>query len=197
MRQPEARSELEFHVKRQAPHAMSPDRSGPSLSPLDAPRGVGYSTGGAATLVVGVLERFRTPLAAVVATGAALLETTVGPHVAVGGGGPHLVLVLGVVWTVAAGVESGLAWAFAGGLALDVLAQRPLGSSAFALLRTVRRACRTRSPVTLRTCPRRSVIGKSPNDNRRSPRGHWPIAQRSVWHHGGSSETGHSNCSDG
>jgi rod shape-determining protein MreD len=72
--------------------------------------------------------------AALGATVAALLETTVGPHVAAGDGGPHLVLVLGVVWTVAAGLESGLAWAFAGGLALDVLAQRPIGSSAFILL---------------------------------------------------------------
>jgi rod shape-determining protein MreD len=39
-----------------------------------------------------------------------------------------------VIWTAAVGVESGLVWAFAGGLALDMLAQRPLGSSAFALL---------------------------------------------------------------
>jgi rod shape-determining protein MreD len=73
-------------------------------------------------------------LAAVGATVAALLETTVGPHLGVGGAHPHLVLVLGIVWTVAAGVESGLVWAFAGGLALDILAQRPLGSSALALL---------------------------------------------------------------
>lgn len=73
-------------------------------------------------------------LAAVGATVAALLETTVVPHLGVGGAHPHLVLVLGVVWTVAAGVESGLVWAFVGGLALDVLAQRPVGSSAFALL---------------------------------------------------------------
>jgi rod shape-determining protein MreD len=73
-------------------------------------------------------------LAAVGATVVALLESTVGPHLEVGGAAPHLVLVLGVVWTVAAGVESGLVWALAGGLALDVLGQRPLGSSAFALL---------------------------------------------------------------
>jgi rod shape-determining protein MreD len=73
-------------------------------------------------------------LAAVGATVAALLETSVIPHLGVGGAHPHLVLVLGVVWAVAAGVESGLVWAFAGGLALDILAQRPLGSSAFALL---------------------------------------------------------------
>jgi rod shape-determining protein MreD len=73
-------------------------------------------------------------LAAVGATVAALLESTVVPYLAVGGAHPHLVLVLGVIWTVAAGVESGLVWALAGGLALDVFAQRPLGSSAFALL---------------------------------------------------------------
>jgi rod shape-determining protein MreD len=73
-------------------------------------------------------------LAAVGAVAAALLETTLVPLLGVGGAHPHLVLVLGVVWTIAAGVESGLVWAFAGGLALDVLAQRPIGSSAFALL---------------------------------------------------------------
>jgi rod shape-determining protein MreD len=42
--------------------------------------------------------------------------------------------VLGIVVTVAIGLEAGLVWAFVGGLALDVLAQRPLGSTAFALL---------------------------------------------------------------
>jgi rod shape-determining protein MreD len=38
------------------------------------------------------------------------------------------------VLTIAIGLEAGLVWAFVGGLALDVLAQRPLGSTAFALL---------------------------------------------------------------
>ena len=76
-----------------------------------------------------------TPLvSALGAMAAALMELSVVPHLAVGGARPHLVLVLGVAWTVAAGVHAGLVWAFAGGLALDVLAQRPLGSSAFALL---------------------------------------------------------------
>jgi rod shape-determining protein MreD len=42
--------------------------------------------------------------------------------------------VLGVIVAIAVGLEAGLAWAFVGGLALDVLAQRPLGSTAFALL---------------------------------------------------------------
>jgi rod shape-determining protein MreD len=44
------------------------------------------------------------------------------------------VLVLGIIVTIAVGLEAGLVWAFVGGLALDVLAQRPLGSTAFALL---------------------------------------------------------------
>lgn len=73
-------------------------------------------------------------LAAAGATVAALLESTVVPYVAVGVAHPHLVLVLGVIWTVAAGVETGLVWAFVGGVALDTFAQRPLGSSALGLL---------------------------------------------------------------
>jgi rod shape-determining protein MreD len=44
------------------------------------------------------------------------------------------VLVVGIVVTVAIGFEAGLVWAFVGGLVLDVLTQRPLGSTAFALL---------------------------------------------------------------
>jgi rod shape-determining protein MreD len=72
--------------------------------------------------------------AAAVALVAALFELTVFPHLSVDGAHPHLVLVLGVIWTVAAGAESGLVWAFVGGLALDVLAPRPLGATAVALL---------------------------------------------------------------
>jgi rod shape-determining protein MreD len=73
-------------------------------------------------------------LAAVGATGAALFELTVGPYLRIDGAQPHFVFVLGVVLTIAVGLEAGLVWAFVGGLALDVLAQRPLGSSSFALL---------------------------------------------------------------
>jgi len=64
----------------------------------------------------------------------ALLELTVGPYVRIADAQPHPVLVLGVIVTIAVGLESGLVWAFVGGLVLDVLAQRPLGSTAFALL---------------------------------------------------------------
>ena len=73
-------------------------------------------------------------LAAVGATVTALLELTVGPYLKVGTVEPHLVLVLGIIVTVAVGLEAGLVWAFVGGLVIDVLAQRPLGSTSFALL---------------------------------------------------------------
>ena len=73
-------------------------------------------------------------LAAVGATVTALLELTVGPYLRIGAAQPHLVLVFGIVVTVAMGLEAGLVWAFLGGLVLDVLADRPLGSTSFALL---------------------------------------------------------------
>ena len=73
-------------------------------------------------------------LAAVGATVTALLELSVGPYLRVGNAEPHLVLVVGIVVTLALDIEAGLVWAFVGGLVLDVLAQRPLGSTAFALL---------------------------------------------------------------
>ncbi len=73
-------------------------------------------------------------LAAVGATLMALLELTAGTYLRVGVAQPHLVLVVGIVVTVAVGLESGLVWGFVGGLVLDVLAQRPLGSTSFALL---------------------------------------------------------------
>jgi len=73
-------------------------------------------------------------VAAIEATVAAIVELTVTPYLRVGDAQPHLVFVLAVVWTVAVGVDSGLVWAFVGGLVLDTLAQRPLGTTAFALL---------------------------------------------------------------
>jgi rod shape-determining protein MreD len=73
-------------------------------------------------------------LAAVGAVVTALLELSVVPYLRIGDAQPHPVLVLAVVVTIAFGFEAGLVWAFVGGLALDVLAQRPLGSTAFALL---------------------------------------------------------------
>jgi rod shape-determining protein MreD len=73
-------------------------------------------------------------VAAIGATVTAIFELTVGPHLRVGDAQPHFVLIFAVIWAVAAGLESGLVWAFVGGIALDVLAQRPLGASSFALI---------------------------------------------------------------
>jgi len=72
--------------------------------------------------------------AAALAVVAALAEFTIVPYIQIGDAAFQPVLVFGVIWTVAGGLEAGLVWAFVGGLALDVLSQRPLGASAFSLL---------------------------------------------------------------
>ncbi len=68
------------------------------------------------------------------ATVAALLESSVVPYLRLGDAQPHLVFVFAVVITVVGGFDRGLVWAFVGGLLLDILTQRPVGVSAFALL---------------------------------------------------------------
>src|SRR5512140_2195064 len=73
-------------------------------------------------------------LAAALAVVAALTEFTITPYLQVGDAALQPVLVLAAIWTVIGGLEAGLVWAFVGGLALDVLSQRPLGASAFSLL---------------------------------------------------------------
>ena len=73
-------------------------------------------------------------IAAIGATVSAIFELTVGPYLRVGDAQPHFVLIFAIIWTVAVGLEAGLAGAFVGGLVLDVLAPRPLGASAFVLV---------------------------------------------------------------
>lgn len=72
--------------------------------------------------------------AAAIAVVAALAEFTIVPYLQVGNAALQPVLVFGVIWAIAGGLEAGLVWAFVGGLALDILGQRPLGASAFSLL---------------------------------------------------------------
>ena len=72
--------------------------------------------------------------AAIGAVIAAVAEVTLGLYVAVGSATPHPVLVGGVIWTIAAGIDRGLTWGFVGGLVLDSLLGRPLGVSSFSLL---------------------------------------------------------------
>ncbi|HEX8025272.1 MAG TPA: rod shape-determining protein MreD, partial [Candidatus Limnocylindrales bacterium] len=64
----------------------------------------------------------------------------------------HPVLVLAVIWTIAAGFERGVVGAFVGGLVLDILIARPLRASAFALLVAVGGAALLLQPMArLRT----------------------------------------------
>lgn len=73
-------------------------------------------------------------LAAIGATVVALVEATLAPYISIGDASPHPLLIGGVIWTVAAGIDRGITWAFVGGIVLDSLLGRSLGTSAFALL---------------------------------------------------------------
>jgi rod shape-determining protein MreD len=88
------------------------------------------------------LPRLQNPMqltiAAVLAVVTALAEFGAAHYLQIGVALLHPVLVLGVVWSAAGTVEAGLAWCFTGGLALDIVSQRPLGSTAFSLLIAVR-----------------------------------------------------------
>lgn len=75
--------------------------------------------------------------AAIGATVVALVEATLSPYIRVGDATPHPVFVGGVIWTIAAGIDRGITWAFVGGLVLDSLLGRPLGATALALLLVV------------------------------------------------------------
>ena len=90
--------------------------------------------------------------AAIGATVAALFEASLAPYLTVGNANLHPVLVLAVIWTIAAGFERGVVVAFVGGLVLDILFSRPLGASAFALLVAVGGATLILQPLSrLRT----------------------------------------------
>lgn len=76
-------------------------------------------------------------LAAIGATVTALIEVTLAPYITIADAGPHPVLIGAVIWTVAAGIDRGITWAFVGGIVLDSLLGRSLGASAVALLLAV------------------------------------------------------------
>ncbi|MDQ3870953.1 MAG: rod shape-determining protein MreD [Chloroflexota bacterium] len=78
------------------------------------------------------------PLAAAGAVATALLETSVFSELKIAGVKPDLVFVFAVVSAIVAGVETGLLWAFLGGLMLDMmLPERPVGSTTLVLLLSV------------------------------------------------------------
>jgi rod shape-determining protein MreD len=72
--------------------------------------------------------------AAVGAGVAALLELTIASRYQIAGAQLHISLVFAIAVTLVYGFELGMAWAFVGGLCLDLLSMRPLGSSVFVLL---------------------------------------------------------------
>ncbi len=73
-------------------------------------------------------------LAAVGAAIAALMEVTVASRIHLADAQPQIVLVIAVLLTLIIGFEEGMAWAFVGGLFVDLLTLRPLGSNVFGLL---------------------------------------------------------------
>jgi rod shape-determining protein MreD len=73
-------------------------------------------------------------LAGVGAAIAALMEVTVASRIHVADAQPQIVLVIAVLLTLIIGFEEGMTWAFVGGLFVDLLAFRPLGSTVFGLL---------------------------------------------------------------
>jgi rod shape-determining protein MreD len=87
-------------------------------------------------------------LSAIGATVAAVLDVTLGRYLTIGDATPHLLLVLGVIWSIAAGLERGIAWAFVGGLVADALLSHPLGATPFALLIAVGGARLVAQPFT-------------------------------------------------
>jgi rod shape-determining protein MreD len=84
---------------------------------------------------------------------AALFEITLWPYVNVARAHPHLVFDVALILATVASAEAALAWGFAGGLVLDVLAPRPLGATVLVLLLVVGAAViasRTVAPLRLR-----------------------------------------------
>jgi rod shape-determining protein MreD len=69
---------------------------------------------------------------------AAILESSVLTHLAVGGVTPDLVFAVGIAVAMVLGFDAGMTWAVAGGLMLDVvMPERVLGSTALTLVLVV------------------------------------------------------------
>ena len=90
---------------------------------------------------------------------AAILESSVLTHLAVGGITPDLVFAVGIAVAMVLGFDAGMTWALAGGVMLDILMpERVLGSTALTLVLVVGLAlliARTTWP------PRLSIIAMS------------------------------------
>lgn len=68
---------------------------------------------------------------------AAVIQASVIPHIRVLGGGPDLVFLMVLAWSIYAPLEQGVVWAFTGGLLQDLLSAAPLGMSVVGLVLVV------------------------------------------------------------
>lgn len=76
----------------------------------------------------------RVALAIVVPLVAALLQGSLVPFITVAGARPNLVVLVAACSAIAAGAREGVWWAFAGGIASDLLSGGPLGAGALSAL---------------------------------------------------------------
>lgn len=74
------------------------------------------------------------PVAVVIGSLAALLETSVLSELSIAGAKPDLVFVLAIVVAMVVGFDEAIASALVGGLLIDALTGRPLGATALAML---------------------------------------------------------------
>jgi rod shape-determining protein MreD len=65
---------------------------------------------------------------------AAILQSTIVPEIRIGSGGPDLILMLVLSWTMLADIEEGVYWAVVGGVIQDLINGIPTGTSALALV---------------------------------------------------------------
>jgi rod shape-determining protein MreD len=65
---------------------------------------------------------------------AAALQATILQLIGLQGGGPNLVLLIVLSWSINSSLRQGVIWAFVGGTMLDLLSALPLGTSSIPLL---------------------------------------------------------------
>ncbi|MFN8447337.1 MAG: rod shape-determining protein MreD [Anaerolineae bacterium] len=68
---------------------------------------------------------------------AVILQSTFIPQIRILGGEPDLVFLLTLSWAINGRLEQGVAWAFVGGIAEDLLSAAPTGASVLGLLALV------------------------------------------------------------
>jgi rod shape-determining protein MreD len=68
---------------------------------------------------------------------AAALQATFVPQIRLLGGGPDLVFLIVLAWSVNINLEGGITWAFVGGILQDLFSAAPTGTSAVGLIMLV------------------------------------------------------------